>query len=97
MYRIYFTNSDKRLNAIIAVIPTQKVPVVYRFKLKVALTPVSCVKIQNKLSFRCDTTADPAPMATTNIALPISLSNPRSAIIGDRIEAVVIMATVDEP
>lgn len=50
-----------------------------------------------KLSLTCDTTSEPAPIATTTMALSISLVKPNVAISGAITDAVVINATVDEP
>jgi hypothetical protein len=59
--------------------------------------PDNCVTTQKKLSLACETTAEPAPIETTTIALAKSLSKPRPAIMGASMDAAVISATVDEP
>ena len=59
--------------------------------------PDSWVTTQKKLSFACDTTADPAPRAMTTRAFFISVSNPSEFIIGAMMDAAVIIATVEEP
>src|SRR5690606_13535450 len=56
-----------------------------------------CVTTQKKLSFACETTAEPAPIATTTIAFSNSESKPNEPIIGMMIEAVVIRDNVEEP
>ena len=59
--------------------------------------PESLVTTQKKLSFACETTDEPAPIATTTRAFCNSVSKPKFSIMGASMEAVVTRATVDEP
>lgn len=57
----------------------------------------SCVTTQKALSLAWEITAEPAPIATTAIALSSAVSNPKLLNKGATIEAVVMMAMVEEP
>src|SRR5690606_12105652 len=59
--------------------------------------PENCVTTQKKLSLACDTTAEPAPIATTTNADSKPPVKPSTSINGATMEAVVISATVEEP
>ena len=52
---------------------------------------------QKKLSLTCDTTMAPEQTADTASAFSSGVSKPKTPIRGAIIEAVVIMATVDDP
>lgn len=77
--------------------PKIKLPKVRNLYPNLMSIPESCVTTQKKLSLACTTTAEPAPIAITTIAFCSSVSNPKVDIIGAKIEAAVINATVDEP
>lgn len=59
--------------------------------------PESWVTAQKKLSFAWETAIAPAPVANTAKTLIVSESNPKVPRSGAMMEAVVIMATVEEP
>ena len=59
--------------------------------------PESWVTAQKKLSLACEMAIAPAPIANTVNTFIVSESKPRLTKRGAMIEAVVIMATVDEP
>src|SRR3954470_8133012 len=80
-----------------AVKPTNNEPGVYRLSAVLTSMRVTWVSIQNMLSLTCETTMEPDPIAMTDSARDISLSSPSSGISGESIEAVVIMATVEDP
>ena len=61
------------------------------------LIPDICVTTQKKLSFTCEMTIAPEQMAVTARAFSIGLMNPSISARGAMMEAVVTMATVDEP
>ena len=59
--------------------------------------PDSWVTAQKKLSLACEIAIAPAPIAKTVKTRIISESSPNVTKIGLMIEAVVIIATVDDP
>jgi hypothetical protein len=59
--------------------------------------PLIRVTTQKKLSLAWEATIDPAPIARTERARPIDESSLMDASMGARIEAVVMIATVEDP
>ena len=89
-----------RLNnhvAIPAAHPKTSVPKLHILYPVLTSMPDICVSTQNKLSFAWETIIEPAPIDNITRAFDTPESKPSEDIKGARIDAVVTIATVDEP
>lgn len=77
--------------------PQQKVPRVWSLYPVLIFIPDIWVTTQKKLSLTCETIMAPEQSAVTRIAFSSGATNPMTPINGAMIDAVVMMATVEDP
>lgn len=92
-----YKNKSSRVKILMAEKPKTADPSVSNLYPCFTVILLICVITQKKLSLAWETTLEPAPIATTVIALSMGASKPREGIKGTIIDAVVIMATVEDP
>lgn len=77
--------------------PQKKVPRVWSLYPVLMFIPDIYVTTQKKLSLTCETIMAPEQSAVTRMAFSSGATNPMTPINGAMIDAVVIMATVEDP
>jgi hypothetical protein len=93
----YKTNSENTHTHRKTVTPITIVDVVYTFNVSSTFISPKFVTTQKYESLACDAIIEPEPIASIVSSFPHSVSRPSIVSIGATIEAVVIIATVDEP